>query len=430
MTTPLLRRVRPDERRTLPRRQIDDQTLLEAGDILRDIDARGESAALEHAIRLGDLRPGEPCFFSSDMLSEARDALGRRERGILERTAERIREFALAQRRCLLDLTIEIPGGAAGHQCIPVRCVGCYAPGGRFPLPSSALMTAVTARAAGASEVWVASPRPTRATLAAASIAGADGLIAIGGAQAIGAMARGLLGLPKGGCDMIVGPGNRWVTAAKQLVSGSVGIDMLAGPSELLILADDTADSDIIAADLLAQAEHDEDAAPMLVTTDASLIDRVERALQSQLQALPTEATARAALRNGHATVAASMQEAIDVCNAIGPEHLEVLTADAEAVAQRILNAGAVFIGPLSAEALGDYGAGPNHVLPTGGSSRFHAGLSVFTFLRARTWLRMDDAITARPLCEDAVGLARIESLEGHARSVEARLKQPAVASR
>ncbi len=236
-------------------------------------------------------------------------------------------------------------------------------------------------------------------------------------------MANGLLGLPKGGCDMIVGPGNRWVTAAKQLVSSKVGIDMLAGPSELLILADQTADADIVAADMLAQAEHDDDAVPVLVTTEASLVDLVERSLERQLRTLPTAATARTALRNGYATVTSSMEEAIDVCNTVGSEHLEVLTANAGAVAERLVNAGAVFIGSLAAEVLGDYGAGPNHVLPTGGTSRFRAGLSVFTFLRARTWVRMDNASEGRVLYDDAIGLARIESLEGHARSAESRLR-------
>jgi phosphoribosyl-ATP pyrophosphohydrolase/phosphoribosyl-AMP cyclohydrolase/histidinol dehydrogenase len=404
------------------RRVIDETTLREAGAILADIDARGDAAVIDHAVRFGDLAPGDACVFTPAMLREALVALEPAQRALLERTASRIRDFATAQRACLRDLSVPIPGGFAGHECVPVAAAGCYAPGGRFPLPSSVLMTAVTARAAGVTEVWVASPRPTRATLAAAAIAGADGLLAIGGAQAIGAMARGLMGLPEGGCDMIVGPGNRWVTAAKQLVSGEVGIDMLAGPSELLILADGTADADTVASDLLAQAEHDADAVPTLVTTDASLVERVEAALERRLAMLPTATVARAALRNGGAVVAGSLEEAIAACDAAGPEHLEVMTADAAAVAGRVRNAGAVFIGSASAEVLGDYGAGPNHVLPTGGTSRFRAGLSVFTFLRARTWIRIDEPAAATPLYRDAVSLARIESLEGHAQSAEVRV--------
>ncbi len=421
-TNRLLRRLRPGDLAMRARRVIDETTLREAGAIVADIDARGDAAVIDHAVRLGDLAPGDPCVFTPAMLREALDALEPTQRALLERTASRIRDFATAQRACLRDLSVPIPGGFAGHECVPVAAAGCYAPGGRFPLPSSVLMTAVTARAAGVSKVWVASPRPTRATLAAAAIAGADGLLAIGGAQAIGAMARGLMGLPEGGCDMIVGPGNRWVTAAKQLVSGEVGIDMLAGPSELLILADGTADADTVASDLLAQAEHDADAVPTLVTTDASLVERVEAALERRLAMLPTATVARAALRNGGAVVAGSLEEAIAACDAAGPEHLEVMTADAAAVAGRVRNAGAVFIGSASAEVLGDYGAGPNHVLPTGGTSRFRAGLSVFTFLRARTWIRIDEPAAATPLYRDAVSLARIESLEGHAQSAEVRV--------
>ena len=343
------------------------------------------------------------------------------EREVLQRVAERIRAFALAQRGCLNDLTLSVPGGEAGHTCIPVRSAGCYAPGGRFPLPSSVLMTAVTARAAGVERVWVASPRPTDATLAAAAIAGADGLRAIGGVQGVAALARGLLGVPEGGCDMIVGPGNRWVTAAKLLISGEVGIDMLAGPSELVVLADETADARVVAADLLAQAEHDDDAIPILISTSTTLIAGVVDELQRQLTTLPTHATARGALRNGYAVVASSMEQAAALSDDIGPEHLEIHARDAQRIASGIRNAGAVFIGAGAAEVLGDYGAGPNHVLPTGGTSRFRAGLSVFTFLRARTWIRIDEVARAAPILEDAAALARMEMLEGHARSAECR---------
>jgi phosphoribosyl-ATP pyrophosphohydrolase/phosphoribosyl-AMP cyclohydrolase/histidinol dehydrogenase len=280
-------------------------------------------------------------------------------------------------------------------------------------------MTAVTARVAGVEKVWVASPRPTDATLAAAAIAGADGLLAAGGAQAIAALAQGCCGVPR--CDVIVGPGNRWVTAAKYLVSDRVGIDMLAGPSELLVLADDSADPALVAADLLAQAEHDDDAVPMLVTTAASLPDMVEARIQEQLRSLPTRETASAALSNGFAAVVGAMDDAIAVCDQLAPEHLEVMTRNAELVAARIAHAGAVFVGSNSAEVLGDYGAGPNHVLPTGGTARFRAGLSVFTFLRPRTWLRIDSHAQSGPLREDATVVARMELLEGHARAALAR---------
>jgi phosphoribosyl-ATP pyrophosphohydrolase/phosphoribosyl-AMP cyclohydrolase/histidinol dehydrogenase len=286
-------------------------------------------------------------------------------------------------------------------------------------------MTAVTARTAGVKEIWVASPKPGPMTLAAAAIAGADGVLAAGGAQAIAALAFGAGPLPP--CDVIVGPGNRYVAAAKQLVSAHVAIDMLAGPSELVVFADGTASPAVIAADLLAQAEHDTDAVPVLLTLDPTLPDRVEAELMRQLAGggggLPTGAVARAALANGGAVVVANLEEGIAACDALAPEHVEIIMQAATAVALRLTHFGALFIGGGSAEALGDYGAGPNHVLPTGGTARSKGGLSVYTFLRVRTWLRIDDGVAARPLIEDTAWFGRIEGLEAHARSAERRLE-------
>jgi phosphoribosyl-ATP pyrophosphohydrolase/phosphoribosyl-AMP cyclohydrolase/histidinol dehydrogenase len=280
-------------------------------------------------------------------------------------------------------------------------------------------MTAITARVAGVSHVIVASPRPAPVTLAAAYVAGADALLPCGGAQAIAALAHGAG--PVAACDVIVGPGNRWVTAAKQLVSGQVGIDMLAGPSELVVLvtADADADPDTIAADLLAQAEHDPDALPILVTTDPGLPARVDAALAAQLAVLPTAETARPAVANGFAVLCDDLETAIRVCDTLAPEHLEVLSPDAEGLRTRFRHYGGLFLGHGAAEVLGDYGAGPNHVLPTGGTARHVGGLSVFTFLRVRTWMAMD---APGPLARDAAALARLEGLEGHARSAERRL--------
>jgi phosphoribosyl-ATP pyrophosphohydrolase/phosphoribosyl-AMP cyclohydrolase/histidinol dehydrogenase len=255
-------------------------------------------------------------------------------------------------------------------------------------------------------------------TLAAAHVANADALLCVGGAHAIAALAFGAGPVPA--CDVIVGPGNRWVTAAKQLVSGQVGIDMLAGPSELVVLADDSADPETVAADLLAQAEHDPDALPILVTTSDPLIDHVNEALRAQLAVLPTAETATAAVSEGFAVLCATLDEAVDVCDALAPEHLEVMTQDAEALQLRLRHYGGLFVGHGAAEVLGDYGAGPNHVLPTGGTARQTGGLSVFTFLRVRTWLRMH---APAELARDAAALARLEGLEGHARSAERRLR-------
>jgi phosphoribosyl-ATP pyrophosphohydrolase/phosphoribosyl-AMP cyclohydrolase/histidinol dehydrogenase len=352
-------------------------------------------------------------------LDEALHALPEAQRAALTRVAARVRRFAKAQQRALTDIEVDIPGGAAGHHVEPVERAGCYAPGGRHPLPSSVLMTAVTARAAGVRRVIVASPRPAPATLAAAAVAGADAVLAVGGAQAVAALAYGAG--PIEAVDVLVGPGNAWVTAAKQIVMGQVGIDMLAGPSELVVLADDSASPSIIAADLIAQAEHDPDAFPALVTTSEALVSEVERELTEQLRDLPTAAVARASLSRGAAVVCATLDEALLCCDKIAPEHLEVMTRDAPAVARRLRHYGALFIGGGAAEVLGDYGAGPNHVLPTGSTARYTGGLSVMNFLRVRTWMRVDDAAEAAGVINDAVMLARIEGLEGHARAAERR---------
>ena len=393
-----------------------------AAPIVEAVRLRGEAALREYAERFADVAAGGPLFLERATLDRALAAVPAADRARLERVAERIRVFAEAQKRALATVTVPVPGGAAGHWIAPLARAGCYAPGGRYPLPSSVLMTAVTARTAGVNEIWVASPRPGPMTLAAAAIAGADGVLAAGGAHAIAALAFGAGPLPA--CDVVVGPGNRYVTAAKQLVSGGgrVAIDMLAGPSELVVFADATASPAVVAADLLAQAEHDPDAVPVLVTVDPSHLDRVKAELARQLADLPTAAIARAALENGGVVVVANVDEGIAACDALAPEHLELCLRDATAVAPRLRAYGALFIGAGSAEVLGDYGAGPNHVLPTAGTARSKGGLSVYTFLRVRTWLRIDDQASARPLVEDAAWFGRIEGLEAHARSAEARL--------
>jgi phosphoribosyl-ATP pyrophosphohydrolase/phosphoribosyl-AMP cyclohydrolase/histidinol dehydrogenase len=395
---------------------LDRHTLESAAAIVADVEQGGEAAALRHAATLDGHRAGEQWLHGPNDLAAARDRLPTMVRRDLEAAAARIDSFARAQRAGLRDIEVPVPGGRAGHTVVPVARVGCYAPAGRSPLPSSLLMGVVTARAAGVGEVWAASPRPSDVMLAAAAIAGADGLIGIGGAQAIGALAFGIGPVP--GVDVVVGPGNRWVTAAKQSVSARVGIDMLAGPSELAILADAAADPGLVAADLLAQAEHDHDALPVLVTTAAELVDEVRRELESQLTDLPIAATARVALAAGGALVVHSVDEAVAAIDRLAPEHLHLAVSDPRAIARRIGSAGALFLGDRSAEVFGDYGAGPNHVLPTGGQARFTAGLSVFTFLRIRTWLDIDDPLELVPA---TARLARLEGLEAHARSAERR---------
>ena len=294
-------------------------------------------------------------------------------------------------------------------------------------------MTVVTARAAGCPYVVLASPRPAPITLAAAHVAGADVVLCVGGAQAIGAMAYGVEAqLDDSGaeaapavppCDVIVGPGNKWVTAAKSIVNGHCGIDMLAGPSEVLVIADDTADAKIVAADLIAQAEHDVVARAILVSDDGDTIDKVDAEVARQVDALPepNRSTAKEALTHSFSVLCHDIDECIAVSDRLAPEHLEIQTARAREVGDRCAHYGGLFVGTNCAEVLGDYGAGPNHTLPTGGTGRYTGGLSVFNFLRIRTWMRIDKKEECQGMVEDSVRMARLEGLEGHARAAEAR---------
>ena len=389
---------------------------------LADIKAQGEVALRMYAEKFGDVPKGGPLVLDKTAMKEAYDSLPEEDQRCLRSTAERVRAFALVQRASIAEVEAPIPGGVAGQSVSPCEVAGCYAPGGRYPLPSSVIMTAATARAAGVSTVIVASPRPTPVTLAAAHVSGADTVLAVGGAQAIAALAVGACpGIPR--ADVVVGPGNKWVTAAKSLISGQCGIDMLAGPSEVLIIADKTSDPETVAADLLAQAEHDVVARPILVSTDGpGTIEACNAALQRQLSVLPTAKVAREAVKGGFAVACTSVEEAVALSNRVAPEHLEVLTEDATGVAKLLDQYGALFVGHNAAEVLGDYGIGPNHTLPTGGTARYTGGLSVFSFLRIRTWMRVDDTAASEPAVRDAVHLARLEGLEGHARAAEKRL--------
>ena len=413
----LLRRIRLDELIEARSRGRDAEAEEGAARIISDVAARGEAAVREWSEKLGELKVDEPLVIGREGLEAALASLDRDQAAVLERARDRVMAFAAAQRAALRDIDVPVPGGRAGHRFIPVSRAGCYVPGGRFPLPSSAIMTACAAKAAGVGSVWCAGPKPARATLAAAALAGADGFLAAGGAQGIAALAYGA-GVPP--CDVIVGPGGRYPAAAKRLLFGVVGTEAPAGPSELLVVADAGADAEIAAADLLAQAEHDVAALPAIVVLDDAFAGRLDEALERRLAALPepNRSTAAAALANGWMLRACDRAEAIAAAERFAPEHLELLVEDPESWAESIGNAGAVFMGSGSAEVFGDYGAGPNHCLPTGGAARFAAGLSVLAFLRARTWLAMDSPGT---LAKEAAALARIEGLEAHARAAEVR---------
>ena len=400
-------------------RPLDEATLAAADAIVSGVRDGGREALIEYAKKFDGHVDGQPLLLERDALEAAKARLNADDLALLERVADRVRKFAQAQLDALSELEMEVPGGKAGHSIVPVQRAGCYAPAGRYALPSTVIMTVVPAVVAGCGQVVLATPGTSDLMLAAAAVAGADRVLAVGGAQAVAAMAYGFDGLER--CDVIVGPGNRWVTAAKKIVSGDCGIDMLAGPSELVLVGDDSSDPATVAADLLAQAEHDEDARAFLVTTDRDLIQKVVAELEQQLEVLPTAATARVALGNGAAVLCDSVEQVIATCNALAPEHLELHCNDSQAVADKIVNAGCMFIGHQSAEVFGDYGVGPNHTLPTAGTARFSAGLNVFTFVRVRTWLKLDAA--PQSLVDDTARLAELEGLVGHQRSALKRQK-------
>uniref|UniRef100_A0A6B2KWK4 Histidine biosynthesis trifunctional protein n=1 Tax=Arcella intermedia TaxID=1963864 RepID=A0A6B2KWK4_9EUKA len=400
---------------------VDPGALKIATKIVEEIRRNGEEALIHYATTLGDIPKGGKLTLSREDLKSAFDNLPKDQQELLERSAERVRKFAQSQRDTILDLYTPIEGGYAGHTVAAVDSAGCYAPGGRYPLPSSVLMTAITARVAGVKNVWVASPKPVPLTIAAAYVSGCDGFLQVGGAQAIAALAYGAGPVPA--VDAIVGPGNKFVTAAKSVLSGVVKIDMLAGPSEVLVIADGSADPAVVAADLIAQAEHDPDASAILITVKApGFAKQVDEELVKQLLKLETEPIANLSLlNNSFAVDAETLEEAFEISDKIGPEHLELHIKDANNYIHKLNHYGSLFVGNMSAEVLGDYCAGPNHVLPTRGTACYVGGLSVFTFLRVRTWLSINPDETAANLIKDARQLGTLEGLHGHAAASKIR---------
>ena len=323
-------------------------------------------------------------------------------------------------------------GVELGWRWRPVEAAGLYVPGGTASYPSSVLMNAVPAKVAGVGRIVMTVPAPegriNPLVLAAAKLAGVDEIYRVGGAQAIAALAYGTRTIAP--VAKIVGPGNAYVAAAKRRVFGTVGIDMIAGPSEVLIIADDGADPEWIAADLLAQAEHDAAAQSILITDDARLAGAVEASVARQLQALPREKIAAASWRDfGAIILVADLEESVALADRLAPEHLEIMTANAEALGQRIRNAGAIFLGAYTPEAIGDYVGGSNHVLPTARSARFSSGLSVLDFMKRTSILKCGAASLAK-LGPAAIALGHAEGLDAHARSVALRIDHRMLMSR
>jgi len=418
-TSHVLRRIEPADLRREPRDPVPAEILEQAQEIVTKVRVGGETVLRRFAVQFDGLSEDAPLLHSKRELEAAFDGLDTESQETLRRTAARIAAFARTQREALTDVDVVTQGMRMGHRVIPVTTAGCYAPGGRFPLPSTVLMTAVTARAAGVEHVLVCSPKPQPVTLAAAHVAGADGLLAIGGAHAIAAMAFGTETVPA--CDVIVGPGNAWVTAGKQLVAGRVRIDSLAGPSELLVVADASTDPALAAADLLGQAEHDVMAVPAVIALDDGITEAIESEIERQLADLPTAEIASAALHNGYAVRVSGLEEAFELCDLIAPEHLQWMASGTETALDRLRHYGGLFLGAGAAEVLGDYGAGPNHVLPTGGSARAKGGLNVLDYLKVNTFMEAVDPEESKGLATDAAALAKMEGLAAHERAARSR---------
>ena len=403
---------------------LDDDVERAVAAICDDVRKRGDAAVLEYTWRFDRVKAARVAELELPWaeLDRARSALESKQREALEQAAARIRAYHERQLARSWQFT-EADGTTLGQRITPLDRAGLYVPGGKAAYPSSVLMNALPAKVAGVGELIMMVPMPSGErnplVLAAAAIAGVDRVFAIGGAQAIAALAYGTGTVPQ--VDKIVGPGNAYVAAAKRRVFGTVGIDMIAGPSEILVICDGATDPDWIAMDLFSQAEHDETAQAILISPDAGFIDRVAQSMDKLLAGMPRREVIESSLRRRGALIhAKSLDEACDIASRIAPEHLELSVAEPEKWLPRIRNAGAIFLGPYTSEALGDYCAGPNHVLPTSRTARFSSPLGVYDFQK-RTSIISVSREGAQTLGRLAVTLAQGEGLHAHARSAGLR---------
>ncbi len=394
--------------------------------ILQDIEQSGDPKLIEYTNKFDrmSVTAMHELTILPERLQQALDGLPEEQRHALQVSAERVRQYHNRQKAESWSYT-ETDGTMLGQQVTALDRVGLYVPGGLAAYPSSVLMNAIPAKVAGVSELIMVVPTPdgqvNELVLAAAAIAGVNKVFAVGGAQAVAALAYGTETIPQ--VDKIVGPGNIYVATAKGMVFGTVGIDMIAGPSEILVICDGKTDPDWIAMDLFSQAEHDEDAQPILISPDNEFINQVQASIERLLEEMERKDIISVSLRQRAALIKVKdMQEAVEVCNYIAPEHLELSVDDPQALLPGIRHAGAIFMGRYTAEALGDYCAGPNHVLPTSRTARFSSPLGVYDFQK-RSSLIMCSAEGASELGKVASVMARGEGLTAHARSAEYRIK-------
>jgi histidinol dehydrogenase len=395
--------------------------------ILAEVRRDGDKAVVNYTNKFDRMDAADMSALSipAERLQQALDSLPADQRHALEVSAERVRSYHEKQKMESWSYK-EADGTMLGQQVTPLDRVGLYVPGGQAAYPSSVLMNAIPAKVAGVKELIMVVPTPdgqiNELVFAASAITGVDQVFAIGGAQAVAALAYGTESVPQ--VDKIVGPGNIYVATAKGMVFGTVGIDMIAGPSEILVICDGKTDPDWIAMDLFSQAEHDEDAQPILISPDAEFLEQVQASIEKLLVTMERESIITTSLNERAALIhVKDMQEAIEVCNYIAPEHLELSVDDPESMLADIRHAGAIFMGRYTAEALGDYCAGPNHVLPTSRTARFSSPLGVYDFQK-RSSLIMCSEDGASELGKIASVMARGEGLTAHARSAEYRIKK------
>ncbi len=395
-------------------------------EIITNIRNNGDSALLDYSVKFDNISASaiDELVIDLNETKSAFEGLPEKEKDALQVAAERVRDYHKKQQQDTWTYEEE-DGTILGQKVTPINRVGLYVPGGKAAYPSSVLMNAIPAKVAGVNELIMVVPTPSGVTnqlvLAAAYISGVDKVFTIGGAQAIAALAYGTKTIPK--VDKIVGPGNIYVATAKRAVFGQVGIDMIAGPSEILIICDGKTDPDWIAMDLFSQAEHDEDAQSILLSPDAEFISMVESSINKLLPTMSRQDIIKKSLKDRGALIHTSdMNEAIDIANMIAPEHLELSVENPEELLESIVNAGAIFMGRNTCESLGDYCAGPNHVLPTSGTARFSSPLGVYDFQKKSSIIMVSEK-GATSLGKVAATLANGEGLQAHAESAKYRIK-------
>ncbi len=399
--------------------KIEFENISSVTEIINAVRENGDNAIKEYAQKFGD-GDLETFKLTDAEIQTALYSIDEETIKTIKLAINNVQKFAQAQLSSIKELQVNINGNTLGHKIIPIDSVGCYIPGGNYPLPSSAIMTVVPAKVAGVKRVVAMSPKIKPITIAAAHLSGADEIYRIGGVQAVGAMAYGTESIKK--VNKIVGPGNKFVTSAKKQVYGECGIDFLAGPSEVLIIADKTANPEFVAADMLAQCEHDKDARAFLICFSEEFAKEVDKKAKEFLEQLETKEIAQIAYEKSCAVIVEYLEEAIKLSNEKAPEHLELCIENADNLIDKFINYGSLFIGNYSAEVFGDYISGTNHTLPTNQVAKYCGGLSVFDYIKIQTY-QIINGKAIKTTAENASKLAKEEGLFAHKLAADIRLK-------